>query len=747
MKKKVGKYELTKTLGQGQFGAVFLARDTNENNKFYAVKQVNKEKVNKSDLLRRLFKTEVEVMKKIKHPNLLHLYDFLETGSNFYLVTQYCADGDLKSYVDKKGYLTEQEAIYFLKQIMSGFTELHSKKIMHRDFKLANIFLHQGKIIIGDFGFAKHGVEMTKTKLGTPYNMAPELLFSKGETFYNSLMDIWSIGVVYYQLLYSGNVPFSGQNINELKQNVVNLSGNNLRFPPTVPVSDLSKDLLRRLLQPKVKNRIKWKEFFNHQIFRNQTVGSYIPQYQSTLNTSQVFSDRNVNEDNLNPVERVQQVNQTFEQDKKRIGMLSEILVLPDPMNLNIRDERITYGEGKITQRSQKVDAADTNNNFFLHERNKHLLLFQTAKRARELTKNFKFSEKHNILLTCCLALVKKGLMLIENNINIINNKINLYNLADFEDYCKSKYGNRTIEAFLTDRKIFSEYYGHINNVVDTRKTGKMELPSMISNQVKIDRNSITKSSDNCFDQISDLKSVFSSQRPSRTMNIHRQNSGGNYNLNNQNNKVYNNMNHNPNVYTNAGNNNQPPQNVSVDSKFDDKILTEIRRHNPRLPVINQAIEKVLINIYHYFRANSMKFQHKEQRDFLLFMNYCHYILDLDRYFPFYSNDLTEYHTGYHDYYTPQSSPQIQHVNLRASASYTMMEKEVGGNFDSKLTGVVERQKKFETGVFDWSGYFRNVERSNFGDLEAKLVNYGLKEDELCKLFYFNFFSEEPRLL
>lgn len=69
---------------------------------------------------------------------------------------------------------------------------------MHRDFKSANILLDGNHIIIGDFGFAKSGVEVTTTKLGTPFNMSPEILFSNGSSAYTSKTDLWSIGVVYY---------------------------------------------------------------------------------------------------------------------------------------------------------------------------------------------------------------------------------------------------------------------------------------------------------------------------------------------------------------------------------------------------------------------------------------------------------------------------------------------------------------------------------------------------------------------
>ena len=113
----------------------------------------------------------------IHHPNILHLFEFLESTNNYYLVIQYCNNGDLEGHVSKqKDHLLEEErAVYFLKQIMSGFQCLHSNKIMHRDFKLANIFLNDDIVIIGDFGFAKSGFEMANTKLGTPLTMAPEL--------------------------------------------------------------------------------------------------------------------------------------------------------------------------------------------------------------------------------------------------------------------------------------------------------------------------------------------------------------------------------------------------------------------------------------------------------------------------------------------------------------------------------------------------------------------------------------------
>lgn len=94
---------------------------------------------------------------------------------------------------------SETDSMYFLKQIFNGFAELRRRSILHRDFKLANIFMHEERVIIGDFGFSKKGVQMASTMLGSPITMAPELLLAENENIeYNAKADLWSVGVVFY---------------------------------------------------------------------------------------------------------------------------------------------------------------------------------------------------------------------------------------------------------------------------------------------------------------------------------------------------------------------------------------------------------------------------------------------------------------------------------------------------------------------------------------------------------------------
>ena len=209
---------LFEKIGQGQFASVYKARLQSDPSKIFAVKMVNKKKLVINDKLSELLQTEIAIMQEINHQNIMHLYEFMESQNNYYLVLQYCNNGDLEEYLKKKHHLAEEEAVYFLKQIMNGFRMLHEKRIMHRDIKLANIFLHNDNVVIGDFGFAKQGYLQATTILGTPLTMAPELLFKLSSSYTNKA-DLWSIGVVFYQMLF-GEVPFDANTAEQLKAKI-----------------------------------------------------------------------------------------------------------------------------------------------------------------------------------------------------------------------------------------------------------------------------------------------------------------------------------------------------------------------------------------------------------------------------------------------------------------------------------------------------------------------------------------------
>ena len=141
------------------------------------------------------------MLKTCDNPNIIKLYAIKKTANHFYLMMEYCNDGDMLARVKKYGKVPEQDVIKYLCQILNAFQFLTKHKIMHRDFKLANILIHDGSIKIADFGFAKllNTEDYATTMLGSPLNMAPEVL---GGNKYNSKADIWSIGACVWEMLF-----------------------------------------------------------------------------------------------------------------------------------------------------------------------------------------------------------------------------------------------------------------------------------------------------------------------------------------------------------------------------------------------------------------------------------------------------------------------------------------------------------------------------------------------------------------
>lgn len=154
---------------------------------------------------------------------------------------------------------------------MNGFKELYKHRIMHRDFKLANIFLNDDNVIIGDFGFAKSGSDMATTKLGSPITMAPELLNGGNYVKYTNKADLWSIGVCFFNMIF-GKPPWACKSIADLQQKVKTQSGSNLPIPSSPPISKECRNILMSLICPDPNKRIEWHDFFNHPLFDKPSV-------------------------------------------------------------------------------------------------------------------------------------------------------------------------------------------------------------------------------------------------------------------------------------------------------------------------------------------------------------------------------------------------------------------------------------------------------------------------------------------
>ena len=433
-KKKVGNYYLVSHLGKGQFGTVYKGMHCEDSSKIFAIKAVNKESVQKDAYVHKLFQTEVEVMTKINSPNIMHLYEFIETANNYYLVIQYCNNGDLEKYLAKHGKLPEDQAVYFLMQIMNGFQTLNFHKIMHRDIKLANVFLNDDTIVIGDFGFAKKGVDVTKTKLGTPITMAPEMLNGNGSEYTNKA-DLWSIGIVFYQLLF-GRIPFEVRNYDELKEKVQSQSGANLRFPPEIPISAEAKSILRQLLQSNPAERIEWNEFFQHKLFENKR--------NEDGSTLKVLTESRFDKQNE------EKVKQEFEKNRYR------------PIKDELKEK---FGNQKDENSKEEKDVAFEQIQMrYFNEKKKIIFMMFTVRKLRNLSKQRSTvdSLSERLMLSASI-LLQKALLFCNESIRELKGSDNRFGLPLMKKFTESPQAVRLLENYKEDEKVylaFSEQMG-----------------------------------------------------------------------------------------------------------------------------------------------------------------------------------------------------------------------------------------------------------------------------------------------
>ena len=273
---------LERLIGKGSFGEVYLTRIKGDN-KLYATKIYNREKIEKSPEMKKYVKSEVTILKKLNHPNIVKIKEAKKTKKHFYIVTEYFNGDDLRKTLEKykKKYgkpFSEEIVQYLMKQIISAFYYIHNKDIMHRDIKLENILLNYEtqedknnmnimkstpKII--DFGLAimlKNS--LAESVIGNPINMAPLLLkklTSNGKIRklgYDKKEDIWSLGSICYEMLI-GIPAFDADDLDDLVNRVEKGNYN-------VPVN-LSKEVvsfLNAMLQYEPKNRLSCEQLIKH---------------------------------------------------------------------------------------------------------------------------------------------------------------------------------------------------------------------------------------------------------------------------------------------------------------------------------------------------------------------------------------------------------------------------------------------------------------------------------------------------
>lgn len=272
---KIGDFELNKNkenfLGRGSFSEVYKGIYIGINTKYIkykdhvAIKIINTHKMNYKSL--EIIEDEINIMNMIKynpHPNIVECYDVIRKQNSIYIIMEFCDSGDLRTLLRKP--IKELYTQFFFSQLVNGLKFLDKHNIVHRDIKPRNILLtNQRRVLkIADFGFAKRSNEASlyDTICGSPMYMAPEIM---NKNKYNKQTDLWSIGIMLYEMLFGFHPYKSCKSYNEIKSK--NNENVEIEIPPKNTKNKISnecKSLLTKLLQKDAKKRITWKDFFNH---------------------------------------------------------------------------------------------------------------------------------------------------------------------------------------------------------------------------------------------------------------------------------------------------------------------------------------------------------------------------------------------------------------------------------------------------------------------------------------------------
>uniref|UniRef100_A0A803LV86 non-specific serine/threonine protein kinase n=1 Tax=Chenopodium quinoa TaxID=63459 RepID=A0A803LV86_CHEQI len=309
--RKVGKYEIGRTIGEGTFAKVKFAQNT-ETGESVAMKVLDRSAILKHKMVEQI-KREISIMKLVRHPHVVRLHEVLASRTKIYIILEYITGGELFDKIAHRGRLSEVEARTYFQQLIDGVEFCHSKGVYHRDLKPENLLLDsQGNLKISDFGLSAQppeGVSLLKTTCGTPNYVAPEVLNHKG--YDGALADIWSCGIILYVLmagfwvtltfcildpflliLLDVFVSFIKMFFTDEFSHIANAD---FSFPSWFSMG--AKSLIKRILDPNPQSRIRMEDIKDDEWFKKDyTPVSYIEYEDVNLDDINAVFDETENQ-------------------------------------------------------------------------------------------------------------------------------------------------------------------------------------------------------------------------------------------------------------------------------------------------------------------------------------------------------------------------------------------------------------------------------------------------------------------
>ena len=258
--KELGDLRFQGTIGDGAFSVVKLAKNL-KTDSFSAVKIVPKARLNSQNLELR-FETEIRVNQQLHHPGIAEMQNFMSDSANFYIVMEFCPNGELFQHIIDQGHLPDSQARPIFYQLLDTIAYIHRMGVSHRDLKPENLlFDRNGRIKISDFGLSRFvsSDNLVTTPCGSPCYASPECL--SGRPYNGLTSDMWSCGVILYAML-TGQLPWTKRNQTELFRQI--RSGD---FSIPNFVSPEGRSLIQGLMTVDIHKRLTAEQALVHHYF------------------------------------------------------------------------------------------------------------------------------------------------------------------------------------------------------------------------------------------------------------------------------------------------------------------------------------------------------------------------------------------------------------------------------------------------------------------------------------------------
>ena len=253
-------YEIKETIGKGTFSVVKLGINKITKEKV-AIKILKKRKLSHNkDKLR--LEREISILKKLHHINVIKIYKINEESDHYYIVMEYCENGELFNYIVEHQKLSEEETSYFFYQLINGLDYIHHKNIVHRDLKPENLLLSKDNILkIVDFGLSNYFKDnnLLSTPCGSPCYASPEMVC--GNKYNGFKIDVWSCGIIIFAMI-CGYLPFEDPDNEILFKKIMKCQ---VEYPDYL--SDNVLDIMNKILVVNPNKRITIEEIKKHPFY------------------------------------------------------------------------------------------------------------------------------------------------------------------------------------------------------------------------------------------------------------------------------------------------------------------------------------------------------------------------------------------------------------------------------------------------------------------------------------------------